>query len=354
MTRPIDTKTSLEFNKKAYEKFLEGTRNQDPHSIARLLESESALREALELSPNYGRAMAELAYTLVLKADSRNFAGSEDKVLDEAEELTQMALDLDGDHDYAPHWTHGFLKIKKLAYSEGIAAFARAEKLFWNNTDTTERRSGLMMEFAEALTDAHTFGNLDSHDKVVNRKRKKISPIKKAVEIVNETLRHPDWYYWVAAYVYSEATEEDDHLNVALNYLDQMKYKPGEPGFLLDSLILKAQILERLGDHDAADDAMDKWLKWQKDRMASEQKALNKMDVGSMNLRNVKALPDTNDASHEAAANRIIAELSELGKDPNGETPRIKAWRDSLRTVLDRKLEEFDKLKIPIGSKYRK
>ena len=319
MTRPT---IGGRYHRAAHAAFIEGAIRQDPNSIAAVVDALASLREAVNLNPLYGRGLNELAYTKVLEA----VLGLTDigAALGEADALSQQALDLDGDHDYTAHWSRAFYHQKIGEYAQCLQSFADAERLFKSHTDPMDRRSGLMMEYAEALADARLFGGVQQTQ---DYKGDTVDVIAKAKEAIHKAMTPPDWYYWIAAYVHYA----DGDLNEALSQLDSMAEQPGA---LIDSLLLRAQILQEQGNTAEADQVLAQWAQLKGDQQQAEEQALTAVPPEVLNTLNI--VPSAAQGLAAAVIGAELRELSKLGQAPPEPTDAALQWRQALREVLEK------------------
>jgi tetratricopeptide (TPR) repeat protein len=233
MRRPI--------KKEAHQAFLLGEATFNTLSKKTLDQSRACFEKAVELEPDYARAMAELSYVYVHTATAGWHSDKEAiEALAKAEVYGKLAVRLDPD-DYDTHWSLGYYYInsgKRGDFQRGIKEFEKALDLFMNGTDRIDRKPGLLAEMGEALV-------------FDGRPDEGIDLIEWAINLV------PDWYRWnhgFALYCNKQYKE-------AIDALDKMYRKPGHPRYLYDSLLTQAAAYAQLGNGRKAKQAVTEFLK---------------------------------------------------------------------------------------------
>ena len=236
MPRPV--------KKAAHDAFLKGEVTFTTLSKKGLDDSRGCFERAVALDPTYARAMAELAYVHVHTATAGWHSQQEAvEALAKAEVYAKLALQLDPD-DYDTHWALGFYYMnsgKKGDFQKGIKALEKAKDLFENSTDRIDRKPGLLAEMGEALV----------YD---GRPKEGIDLIDRAINLV------PDWYRWNMAF----ACYCDKQYQRAIDELDRMFRKRGDPTFLYDSLLTRAAAYAQLGKNKKAKQAVKDFLQIKK------------------------------------------------------------------------------------------
>ena len=306
-TRPLDRNGT--YNEAAHLKFLEGARDQNPVSAAAINSSIDALTEAVRMNNgNYARALAELAYMKIVGVYSGVITGIDPQAwISEALEASEEAVRL-GEQDYITHWVRGFV-LCNTGFdddkSDGFRSWEKAEELFKNKTDPSDRRSGFIMEYAEqlALEGRHA----------------------EALEYAEKALRIPDWFHWIAAFVFHH---HDDKLDLALHHINEIQ----KPDQLLEVELLRSTILEKKikrGDPD--------------------QEQCEKDCVDSMK-RFVQAGAVLRDYEKEIAeeidhhVEKVFLKEFDIGGYANdGESEDSQEWRRNLASAYRRSREEIGK-----------
>lgn len=224
MTRPK--------NDHAHQAHLRGEAAFSSLSREALEESRGSFEEALEHEPDYARAMTELAYVHVhIAADGFHSAEEAAESLQKAETYAKKAVEL-APGDYSTQWGLAFYYInsgKDGDFARGLETFEKAKHLFDNHTDHIERKSGLLAEMGEALV----FGG----------------DTQRGCELICEAIyKVPDWYRWNYGFALYCAKD----YKKAIEELDKMYRKPGDPNFLVDSLLSRAASLAQLGRKEEA------------------------------------------------------------------------------------------------------
>jgi len=223
---------SKRVNRKAHEAFIKGEATFTTLSKEGLDDSRTYFEEAISLEPGYARAMAELSYAYVHTATAGWHTPQEAvEALAKAEVYSKLAVQLDPE-DYDTHWARGFYYMnsgKKGDFRKGIRAFEKAKDLFENCTDLIDRKPGLLAEMGEALV----------YD---GRPREGIELIDRAISLV------PDWYRWNMAF----ACYCDKQYQRAIDELDKMYRKLGDPRYLYDSFLTRAAAHAQLGQSKQA------------------------------------------------------------------------------------------------------
>jgi tetratricopeptide (TPR) repeat protein len=236
MRRPI--------KKQAHQAFLLGEATFNTLSKEGLDESRAHFEKAVELEPDYARAMAELSYAYVHTATAGWHSDLEAiEALAKAEVYAKLAVRLDPD-DYDTHWALGYYYInsgKAGDFQRGIKEFEKALILFNTATDQIDRKPGLLAEMGESLV----------YD---GRPVDGIKLIEQAINLV------PDWYRWNYAF----ALYCNKQYKEAIDSLDRMYRKPGDPRYLYDSLLTRAAAYAQLGKIRKAKDAVATFLKTKK------------------------------------------------------------------------------------------
>ena len=203
--------------------------------------SRGHFEKAVELAPDYARAMAELSYVLVHTATAGWHSDQEAiEALAKAEVYAKLAVRLDP-NDYDTHWALGYYYMnsgKAGDFSKGVKSFEVALDLFKNATDRIDRKPGLLAEMGEALV----------YD---GRPDEGIDLLEQAID------RVPDWYRWNYAFALYCSKRYSD----AINALDKMYRKPGDPTYLYDSLLTRAAAHAQLGKNKKANRAVADFLK---------------------------------------------------------------------------------------------
>jgi hypothetical protein len=182
-------------------------------------------------------------------------------------------------------------------FDAGMREFETAERLFKSHTDPMDRRSGLLVEYGEALVYSGTPEN-----------------IKLGIEKIEKALTPPDWYYWVASFAYYA----DGQLEKGREYQDKMKSRPGDPDFLFPALLTRAAILEELNDRDGAREAMVQYFLQGK--------------------RSLAALAERfGDSSPRDGVEKIFSNEFEIwGFKDEGKSELSRRWSNSLRSAFGR------------------
>jgi len=302
-TRPIDADGS--YYKKAHAKFLEGARDQNPASKTALKESIDALTEAVTMTNNkYARAMSELAYMKIVASESGLFSASETiGWLRDAVELSDEAVQLQ-DHDYITHWVKGFVLCNtgsNVDFKLGLDSWRIANDRFKDQTDPSDRRSGFRIEYAEQLALAERHEEAECH--------------------VDAALRIPDWFRWIAAFVYQHNRER---LKEALEQIDLIQ-KPDE---LMEVYSLRASILEKMLDDPGPDDNVNELAKASIESMKKYAEAGKKfLDSERANGREVE----------EHHLEKIfLKEFNDSGYLNDGKTEGSLEWRKYLARAYKR------------------
>lgn len=275
-------------NKKAHEAFLMGEMTFTTLSKKGLDDSRAYFEQALALEPGYARAMAELSYAYVHTATAGWHDAQEAvEALAKAEVYSKLAVHLDPD-DYDTHWSRGFYYInsgKKGDFKKGIETFQKAKDLFENSTDRIDRKPGLLAEMGEALV-------YDGHPS------QGIKLIERAINLV------PDWYRWNISF----ACYCDQQYQRAIDELDSMFRKPGDPRYVYDSLLTRAAAYAQLGESKKAKKAVRDFLRTKK---AKHGKPWTVQDE-------LKRTPFKGDKKGRALRDHWIAGLRKAGL-PHGE-----------------------------------
>lgn len=233
-------------NKKAHQAFLLGEATFNTLSKKTLEQSRSHFEKALALEPDYARAMAELSYAYVHTATAGWHSEKEAiEALAKAKVYAELAVKLDPD-DYDTHWALGYYYLNSGDdgdFQKGIKSFEKALDLFETGTDRIDRKPGLIAEMGEALV----------YD---GRPKEGIALLERAINLV------PDWYRWNHAF----ALFCDKQYQEAIDELDRMYRKPGDPTYLYDSLLTRAAACAMLGKKKKAKQAVETFLKIKHDK----------------------------------------------------------------------------------------
>lgn len=250
MTRPMtcqivdggdggEPECACTYDEATHLEFLSGAHDANPHSEQQLRDSLTALQNAVDANAGYARGISELAYTKVLAAVSTWFTQQEKvEAMQAADALSQQALAMEGHHDYTTHWSRAYYLVNTgdpQEFNQGIAEFEQAEQLFRTHTDPMDRRSGLLVEYGEALVLSGDPAN-----------------IKLGIEKIEKALTPPDWYLWTAAFAYYA----DQQYDKAAEQLDRMKFPPGHPDHMFPALLTRAAIAQETNAPERADEAM--------------------------------------------------------------------------------------------------
>lgn len=227
--------------KAARDAFHRGEANFNTLSKKNLDRCRAQFEKAVQLEPDYARALAELSYANVHTATAGWHSEVEaTEALAKAEAYGQLAVRLDPD-DYDTHWSLGYYYInsgKPGDFAKGIKEFETALALFEKTTDRIDRKPGLLAEMGEALV-------------FDGRPKDGLKLLDRAINLV------PDWYRWNYAF----ALYCDKQYKQAIGALDQMYRKPGHPRYLYDCWLTRAAAYAQLGKKKKAKDAVEKFLK---------------------------------------------------------------------------------------------
>lgn len=216
----------------AFKAYLEGQRLFSVVSRERMDESRRKFAEATKLDGNFARAWGHLSYAYVRSV----LAGfMEDDVLMAAEELARKAVKLD-QHDYANHWDLAFVYLNTRRFDEALEEYRTALNLYENHTDMLDRKHGLIAEMAEAFIYVGEPGT--------------------AIEFLKRAKRYPDWYRWNLGWAYYHTKGYDE----ALQELEGMERKPGDPSYVIDVQLFIAAAYAQKGDKAKAKAALDLFL----------------------------------------------------------------------------------------------
>lgn len=228
-------------NKAARDAFHRGEATFNTLSKKKLDQCRAQFEKAVELEPNYARALAELSYANVHTATAGWHSATEStQALAKAEAYGKLAVHLDPD-DYDTHWSLGFYYInsgKPGDFAKGIKEFETALALFEKTTDRIDRKPGLLAEMGEALV-------------FDGRPKDGLKLLDRAINLV------PDWYRWNYAF----ALYCDKQYKQAVRALDAMYRKPGHPRYLYDCWLTRAAAYAQLGKKKKAKDAVAQFLK---------------------------------------------------------------------------------------------
>jgi tetratricopeptide (TPR) repeat protein len=214
---------------KAFALYLEGQKLFSIIERSRLEDAAGKFREAIREAPDFARAWGYLAYCLaqIAVGGHAKDASEAKALLDEAEKHATKAVELDA-ADYANRWDLAFIHLNQAKPKQALAEYDQALDLFDRYTDKLDRRHDLLVEMAEA----HVYdGNLQ-----------------RAFELLDRAVRIPDWYRWIRAWACFNARDYKG----AIEQIDAMHKKPGDPDYVPDIQLLLAVSYAYAGDSKQA------------------------------------------------------------------------------------------------------
>ncbi len=306
-TRPVNA--NGDYYEEAHKKFLEGSRNQNQVSRAALNASIEALTEAVAMTNGkYARALAELAYMKVVAVNSGLVKPEDSETwLEEALSASEAAVRLQG-HDYITYWVKGFVLCNTgnpADYAEGMQSWAKAEELFKHQTDPSDRRSGFRIEYAEQLVFAGKQEEAERH--------------------VEAALRIPDWFRWIAAFVYYH---NSNRLEEALTQLDMIE-KPDE---LFEIHFLRSAIFEKIIEEADPGDDISEFEK------ASIESMKKFAEVGVNFLKS--EIANGKEVTDKHVEKIFLKEFEDSGYLNDSKTDVSLAWRRNLANAYLRSRDE--------------
>jgi tetratricopeptide (TPR) repeat protein len=220
-------------SQKAFDLYLEGQKLFSIIERPRLEAAAEKFREAARESPLFARAWGHLAYCLaqIAVAGHATSRAEATALLDEAEKHAEHAVFLDKT-DYANRWDLAFIHLNQLKAPQALVEYNEALDLYDRYTDKLDRRHDLLVEMAEAYVyDGNT---------------------KRAFELLDRAIRIPDWYRWIRAWAHFNARDYES----AINEINAMHKKPGDPDYVPDIQLLLAVCYAYAGKPKEASEAL--------------------------------------------------------------------------------------------------
>ena len=205
-------------NRKAFKAYIEGQKAFSILSERDVLRGRQKFETATVLDPGFARAWGYLSYSYSRSALT---VWGKPGDLGRAEKFAKKAIKLDED-DYAPHWDLAYAYLNGGKHNAALKEYKAALDLYENWTDMLDRKHGLLAEMAEAYT--------------------YVGQPQKAIDLLQRAKRYPDWYRWNLGCAYYHAKQYD----AALDELERMNLKPGEPRYVMDVQLFIAAAYARM------------------------------------------------------------------------------------------------------------
>lgn len=217
----------------AYQLYLEGQRLFSILERAHLQAAIDKFKAATGLSPEFARAWGYLAYCEAQIFVAGFAEQSDAPLMGLAEDHARAAVGWD-DNDYANHWDLAFVLLNRGKDKEAMVEYERALTLFDNEADKLDRRNDLLVDMAEACV--YT------------------GDTQRALGLLDRAVRIPDWYRWIRAFAEFNAENYPE----AIEQINLMRKKPGEPGYVPDIQLLLAVAYACDGKDTPAQEALQR------------------------------------------------------------------------------------------------
>jgi TolB-like protein len=164
----------------ALDYFIRGVQSVDRFTKHDNLQGREFCKRAVELDPNFGKALAKLAWTYLIEA-ALGWSDDPDASLKRGQEFAQLAIERD-DAEAWGYYALGAYYTYSKQFDQGIAAYQHGRDLCPNDAD-------LLVDFAAALS----YAGRSSEALEAALKGQRLNPF------------HPEWYSTILGQIYFDA-----------------------------------------------------------------------------------------------------------------------------------------------------